>query len=227
MGKVIPFLAIVLLAGSVGAQDLGGIGSLEEIRPPADTHAPVASSPPAAVKPPDSPEPTSTSAHYALADVDAYIAKMAQRLSIRNRLKDPFGMSLDPAAEVASPVAATSQPVVQTVPKLPFADIINSIRVTAIMPAEKRFLVGSRVIREGDTLPLAIQNETVIVRVLAVRSNEILFENTGDKTTATLRAGFMPSGMSRSGGGDIVPGMQPTSPNAPLPLDFQISPPPR
>jgi hypothetical protein len=136
-------------------------------------------------------------------------------------------MSSDPASEVAPTAADTSQPVVQTVPKLPFADIINSIRVTAIMPAEKRFLVGSRVIREGDTLPLAIQNETVTVRVLAVRSTEILFENTEDKTTATLRAGFMPSGMSRSGAGDSVPGMQPTSPNAPLPIDFQINPPSR
>lgn len=226
MGKVIPILALVVFAGRLGAQDLGGLGSLDQVKPLAPA-APVTAAPkvvnreaPKATK----EEVTGTSAHYALADVDAYITEIAGKLAILNRPKDPFGINADPTAEVAPIVADGPEPVVQIEAKVPFADIINSLRVTAIMPAEKQFLIGSRAIREGDTLPLAIPEGTVLARVLAVRPGEILFENTADKTTATLQNKIMPKGMIRGHGSLEIPGLQPDSPNAPIKVDLRLIP---
>lgn len=219
MEKVTPFLAVALMAGSLAAQDLGGI-------PAPDRGNPVPAAKPlvATVRPTATTAGKPVAAHYALADIDAYIAAMAARLSMRDRPRDPFGLSSNPSAEDAPVISTNNQPVVQAAAKVPFEDIVQSIRVTAIMPAEKQFLVGSRAIREGDVLPLVSADGTVQVRVLGVRTGEILFENTADKSTATLRSQAMPQGMSRAGAASQVPGMQPNSPTAPLKVDVQLVP---
>jgi len=220
MEKIAPFLASILLAGPLAAQDLGSIGALDQAAPAAAANPRVATVRPAATATGSTP----IAGHYALADIDAYIAAMAARLSMRDRPRDPFGLSSNPSADEAPIMSASNQPVVQAAPKVPFADIVQSIRVTAIMPGDKKFLVGSRAIREGDVLPLVSVEGTIQVRVLAVTAGTILFENTDDKTTATLHSQAMPQGMSRAGASSHVPGMQPNSPSAPLKVDVHLVP---
>jgi hypothetical protein len=206
----------MLLVLPVGSQDLGGISLFDQ---PAATLAAADSAAPS-----ESGDAPSTSAHYALLNVDSYLTTLTARFSVRERTLDPFGLNVDPTTEVAPATDTPRAVAVQAAPRTPFVDIVNSIRVTAVMPSDKQFLVGSRTIREGDVLPLAIPEGTIRVRVLAVRADGILFENLEDQSTATLRSQLMPKGMSRGADGIKVLGMQPDSPTAPLKVDVQIMP---
>lgn len=229
MDKVTSITAAVLLILPSAAQDLSGINLFDQQpTPPNHPRQPAAQNQRASqgqqTPANHTQEASKNSAHYALADLDNYLSKTTTQLAILSRQKDPFGLNVDPSVQDAPKVNPVKEVVTQTAPRLPFSDIINSINVNAVMPAEKRFLVGSRTIREGEVLPLSIPDGTLNVRVVAVQANGIVFENLEDKTTAVLRANLMPRGMSRGSDGIKVLGMQPEATSTPLKVDVKILP---
>lgn len=154
------------------------------------------------------------------ADLEAYVASLTAIFSMRQRETDPFGQLQDPNAKplIKTPVATTSRRVVP-IQATPFADIIRLIKVTTIMPGERRFLVGTRSIKEGDRIPLVFRGKTISVEVVSVRSHQIDMRNLDNGETASLKMSLLPVGMTPGTRGISAPGMVPDRPNAPIDLD--------
>jgi hypothetical protein len=84
------------------------------------------------------------------------------------------------------------------------------------MPREKRFLVGSRSISEGDSLTLNHQNKLIHTKVAQVTSGRIVFINTETGEQAVRTLSLLPAGMT-PGHNQITPaGMLRNQSNAPL-----------
>ena len=87
------------------------------------------------------------------------------------------------------------------------------------MPAENRFLVGTRTLNTGDTFPLVSQGRRYQVKVVEVSAERILFRDLGSSEDGELRLDVMPQGMSRGIRGVLAPGMEASKADAPLEID--------
>jgi len=155
---------------------------------------------------------------YADQDAASYTASISPLFSIAKRITDPFCQPQDPNAKpIVSPNSKkitrrtpTAEPTKQ------LSIIVAQIPITTIMPREKRFLVGSRSIREGEHLTLNHQNKLIHTKVTEVRSGRIVFTNTETGEEAVRMLSLLPAGMT-SGSGQIIPaGMQRDQANTPL-----------
>ena len=153
-------------------------------------------------------------------DLEPYIASLTAVFSMRERETDPFGALQDPNAKpvIKNPVASTTRRVVP-IQATPFSDIIRLIKVTTVMPGERRFLVGTRSIKEGDRIPLIFRGKPISVEVTSVRSHQIDLRNLDNGETASLKMSLLPAGMTPGTRGITAPGMVPDRPNAPIDLD--------
>ncbi|HEY8961909.1 MAG TPA: hypothetical protein VIM57_06855 [Luteolibacter sp.] len=177
---------------------------------------PVVSAPPAsAIKP----------SRYVETDADAYISNLLSRFAMSKRATDPFGQLQDPTAKpVENNVVKTS--VNRTLPSTaakPLSEVVKQLKVTTVMPAEGKFLVGTRSIAKGDSFPLVSQGKRYQVEVVEVNSQHILFRDSETNEKGELRLDVMPQGMSRGIRGVLAPGMQPANADAPLELDVPNS----
>jgi hypothetical protein len=181
-----------------------------------------------AAKSPDTPStqpaaepasPSTPSRNVTPEDLKSHVESLLTVFSIRNRATDPFGQIQDPNAKpiVKPTIAATKRftPVQAT----PFSDIVRLIKVTTVMPGERRFLIGNRSIKQGDRLPIAFRGKNLQVEVAAVNSRQIDFRNVENGEIASLKLNMMPAGMSPGNDGITAPGMVPDNPNAPIDLD--------
>ena len=157
-------------------------------------------------------------------DLATYVASRSTVFSMRDRATDPFGRLQDPDAKpVIKIAAAKSSHRASAVQTTPFSDIVRLIKVTTVMPKEKRFLVGNRAIKEGDSIPLAFRGKNIRVAVSSVTSRQIEFRNLENGETASLKFNGPPSGMTPGTSGITAPGMVPDRPNSPLELDPGVS----
>lgn len=187
---------------------------------------PAANSPQTAKKSPspDSKEAASSailpSRFVGEAEYDAYIQALTAKLSMKHRETDPFGQFQDPNAKPAPKVTVAkngNRPVqVQTTP---FPEIINKIRVNAIMPKEKKFLIAAKTYSQGGTLSIIHRNKPIHAQILAVGAREIEFKNPETGETATLRIEALPVGMTQGTHGITAPGMSPDLQDTPINLD--------
>ncbi|MBK1882600.1 hypothetical protein JIN85_09245 [Luteolibacter pohnpeiensis] len=153
---------------------------------------------------------------YAGADPTDYIKTMEAKLAAPSRKTDPFGLLQDPDAKPAGP----AQPIdVPKVPSIPLENIVGRMQINTIMPAEHQFLIGSRVISQGDMLPVSFNGAVVQIEIVEVNSRRILFRNPQNKDTYARELDLLPPGMTRSSGNDAPPGMVPDSAGTPLQLD--------
>ena len=182
------------------------------------------------------PEPTAADAavlnlpsRYAGAgsDLAAYISTYSGKFSIKRRQTDPFGRYQDPDFKAPEPriVSSTAKPSFQKAPPTPFIDVVNAIEVNTVDLAKQRFLVGTREFRKGSVFPVQLPNgKTIRIQVLAVSSTAIRFRNLETAETADRKLEMLPAGMSKGVQTLTAPGMQSTSPDAPLMV--QPGPPP-
>ena len=151
---------------------------------------------------------------------ETYLASMSAMFLIGSRERDPFGQSQDPDAKpivkASGPKPRARTPQVQATP---FSDIVRMIVVTTIMPKEKRFLIGTRSVKEGDQLPLLLRGRPIRVQVTSVSSREIGFTNLDSGEIASRKLDMLPPGMKAGHDGINAPGMTPDRPNAPIELD--------
>ena len=171
---------------------------------------------------PKEPEPTNATPSRFVAEENlaSHVASISERFSMRGRATDPFGQFQDPDAKpiIKATVAKTSHraaPVLAT----PFSDIIRLIKVTTVMPKEKRFLVGTRAIQQGDCIPLNYHGKTLRVEVAAVTSHQIEFRNLDNNETAALKLDLLPAGMTPGSRLLSAPGMTPDRPDSPIELE--------
>ena len=173
---------------------------------------------------PMAPKPAQTSAlvelpvpparYAAGGDIDGYIKSLADTFSIGSRTTDPFGQLQDPEAKPASlrPVVQNAAP---AEPATPFTSIVPLIQITTVMAREKRFLVGSRSIAEGEQFPINYQGKIISVLVTEVSANQIEFRNVETGETASQKLNALPPGMI-PGKNLPAPGMSPAGANTPL-----------
>jgi len=152
-------------------------------------------------------------------DFPSYIEAVASVLSIRNRASDPFAQIQDPDAKPVVKPKIASPARIAPIQATPFEDVVNLIRVTTVMPAERTFLIGTRQIREGDRLPITFRGRNIQIEVASVNSRRIEFRNLDSEETASLSLNLLPAGMSTGKEEISAPGMVPDNPNAPINLD--------
>ncbi|KAB2640430.1 MAG: hypothetical protein DVB25_03985 [Verrucomicrobia bacterium] len=157
---------------------------------------------------------------YVGSDLKTYVEALAKQLAIYERASDPFGQLQDPNAK---PVAKTSA--TKTIrrlsaePPASLTDIIGRIEITTIMPKDKRFLVGSRSVGEGDKLPLIFHNKPIHTQVTEVSSRKIVFRNLDTGELGVRQLNVLPPGMTPGTRNITAPGMVPANPNSPLEID--------
>jgi hypothetical protein len=179
---------------------------------------------------PDSAHQAPSDAHlieqpsrYVGAHLDEYVKAMVATFSIQSRSTDPFGQVQDPAAEAAKP-----QPVVQTIrsaalPPVPYSEVVSQIRVTTVIPGEKRFLVGTRSFKTGDRFPLAYRGRNFPSEVVEVSAHRIVMKNVTNSELGIVRLDLLPEGMTKGIQPAIAPGFQKADSSAPLDLDPENS----
>ncbi len=162
---------------------------------------------------------------FAGQDIEPYTAARAAVFSMRNRATDPFGLPQDPNAKPIIRKIASNLPSKRqaALPPTPLSDIVKLIRVTTIMPSEKKFLVGVRSISQGEEFPLDYRGKKLPIKVLEVSSTRILFINTESKEQAALEIGLLPPGMIAGGKHMTPPGMVTPTENSPLMLESDSS----
>ena len=153
-------------------------------------------------------------------DLDAYVQSLAAIFTIRDRSTDPFGQVQDPDAKpiIKQTLAKASRRITQ-VQVTPFPDIIRLLKVTTIMPMEKRFLVGTRSIKQGQCFPISFRTKNINVEVVSVSSQQIQFRNMESGEIAELSLNLLPAGMTPGTQGITAPGMVKDVPNAPIELE--------
>lgn len=222
MGKLIHTFAVSVLALAAPARGQ----SADSVKPEGIVPAKTGATSPAASA---SVAPVSENpSRYAGADASQYVESLSSVFAIRARAYDPFGLPQNPDAKppkpkIMRPAVAKYVAEVAT----PFTDIIRAIRVTAVMPGEKRFLVGDRNMSRGDRFPIRFRDKSIRVQIVDVTSAAIQFRNLDTGEAAQLKLDVLPQGMSKGDSGILVPGMRPNRPDAPLEIEEMRTGPPR
>ncbi len=217
MGKLIQIYLGVVMASAAFSQSATNFDT-QPLAPAAPLVTPEKTPAP---KPKEAgPVSTTPSRFVGAAELDPFVAALTSAFSMRDRETDPFGQPQDPNAKPV--VKTTIAKVTQRAPQLtvtPFADIVRLIVVTTIMPGEKRFLVGTRSVSQGDRIPLSFRNKQIRVEVTEVTSKQIVLRNLDTGETATRKLDMLPVGMTPGLRGITAPGMVPDRPNAPIELE--------
>ena len=152
-------------------------------------------------------------------DIAAYIQLVSGNFGINKQETDSFGQFQDPTKRpIVKPKATKSR---KRIPmkKTPFSDIVRLIKITTIMPADKKFLVGTRSFKLGDRIPISYRGRTISAEVASVDARSVKIRNTQTGETGTISLNLLPIGMTPGTGGIMAPGMVPDSNNAPLQLE--------
>lgn len=154
-------------------------------------------------------------------DTEAYTAARLAVLSIRTRPTDPFGLYQDASQKPAVVQRAPDQPVRRQIvePPVPLSEIVQNIRITTIMPADRMFLVGTRQFAQNDVFPLIFRSRTLNIRVTNVSASKIGFLNIDTNEAATLEMALLPPGMVAGNGKMTPPGMVSATDDIPLSID--------
>jgi len=213
--SLLPVLAI-LLTSSLGAQS-----TPQSAPPPPPAKGKAEAQPPKE----EAPAKISPSRLVDEKNLDDYVESLTALLSMRDRATDPFGQLQDPNAKpvVKATAPKTMRRVVQ-VQATPFSDIVRLIKVTTVMPKDKCFLMGSRTVKQGDTLNLAYHGKSIRVEVTTVNSQQIDFRNLDNSESASVKLNVLPTGMSRGIRKITAPGMTPDRPDVPIDLDPTYTP---
>jgi len=153
-------------------------------------------------------------------ELEEYIEKLIEYLPMATQERDPFGAMQDPDA-VPTIALDTIMPDTIVMPEFttPFEDVVRMINVSTIMPADKRFLIGTRSFGVNDVVTFNYRGQSIRARVEAVTSREIRFRNVDNEDVATRALEILPAGMSAGGDSRNIPGLIPTGPNVPIDLD--------
>lgn len=152
-------------------------------------------------------------------ELEPYLQFVYPRINIASRKTDPFGQVQDTTqkVEVKKPTLTARRPT--RIKATTFDEIVGRIKVTTIMPAENRFLIGGRSFRLGDEFPINFRGRNHEVKVIGVDSKKIEFKKMDTGETASVKLDMLPPGMQAGSDGLNAPGLQSNDPDAPLKVD--------
>lgn len=171
-----------------------------------------------------SDNPSQASRFVGPESLGTYVKSMAANFAMTGRKTDPFGQPQDPNAKPKEEPKKTPQGPTPQPSGPSFADVVRLIKVTTIMPGEKKFLVGTRSIREGQKFPINYRGVKIETLVVSISGKRIVLRNLATNETATLDLNARPSGMSPGGSGIATPGMTRNAQDSPLDLDLDSQP---
>ncbi len=149
-------------------------------------------------------------------EIGEYLSALIATLPMTTQERDPFGLFQDPdAVPKLPPVAMPDMGTLST----PFDDVIRMIQVSTVMPADRKFLIGTRSFGVADVITINYRGQPVRAKVEEVTSRQIRFRNVETNATATRTLEILPAGMSAGGSRGAIPGLIPTGPNVPIDLD--------
>ena len=142
-------------------------------------------------------------------ECNKWIREMTQTLPIMQREQGPFGLSQNPGEVKVENVINERDRA--------FEKAIDSIPITAVHPAEDKFIVGSGEYVEGNVIPLVSGSRKFMAKIVSVKADGILFQNlkTGEQINKNLAKvkGVAPIRPIRN-----LPGVVPNSPNHTAPI---------
>ena len=211
----------LLLASCVSAQSEPPSNTnapAPKTQPPQKARAQVPATPPApsVTLPAKAPTPS----RYIGNELKSYVETLANQLAMRERTLDPFGQVQDPNAKpVAKPTLTKSIRRITAEPPASLTDIVGRIEISTVMPKDKRFLVGSRSIGQGDKLPLSFHNKQIHVQVTEVSSRNIIFRNLDTGELGVRQLNILPSGMTQGTHSITASSMVHSNPSSALEID--------
>lgn len=153
-------------------------------------------------------------------EFENYVNTLSASFSMQSRETDPFGQPQDPNVKPVLKMADTKSAArIAQAQATPFPDIVRLIKITTVMPAEKSFLIDTRLIKTGQKVPLSFRNKEIQIEVTNVTSREIVFKNLATGEIASRQLDILPVGMTPGQNGISAPGMLPDRPNAPIELE--------
>lgn len=145
-------------------------------------------------------------------DKDAYIdlaetnwQSLKRNFEARTRKKDPFGAKLDPGTfeelVVKKEVVQKEAEVVKVVKKvIPLQSVVNKFQVNGVNAKKQIVMVGFRSLHRGDLVEIKHMGMLFKLRIEKITTNEVVFMNTANQETATVRLGVF-KGFEGLGGG--------------------------
>ena len=220
MGKLNYICLVLMMVASAFGQSAANFDT-KIITPASPPPKEVKASKPVAEKE-SKPSTTLPSRYVGAAEQEAYLATLSSIFLSGSREKDPFGHYQDPDAKpVPKVTVAKASSRVAPVKVTPLSEIIQLITISTIMPGEKSFLVGTRLVKQGEELSLVWRGKQIRVQVTDVTSRLIAFKNAETGETGARQLDMLPPGMRAGNGpeGIRAPGMVPDRPNAPIELE--------
>lgn len=153
-------------------------------------------------------------------DLKSYVEAIASQFAMRERTSDPFGQQQDPNARpVVKPIDSKTIRRTTIEPSTSLSDIVARIEITTIMLKDKRFLVGSRSIGQGDILPLNFRNKPIRTQVTEISSKKIVFRNLDTGELGVRQLNILPSGMTQGTHSITASSMVHSNPSSALEID--------
>jgi hypothetical protein len=167
------------------------------------------------------PASTTPSRYIGEDELAAHVESLAATFSMKSRATDPFGQYQDPDAKpvIKTPTKINPGKIQPAFRATPFSEIVGLLKVTTIMPGEKRFLLADRSFKQGERLPILFRGKNISAQIISVGARQIDFRNAETGETASLKMELLPLGMTPGTKGITAPGMVPANQNSPIELE--------
>lgn len=148
---------------------------------------------------------------------EKWLVEMRSSLPMVKRNRGPFGLLQNPATTDAPAVVQKKAAPVRSDA---FLNAIKAVKVTAVLPADDKFIIGAREFLKGDVLPVIRGQRRFNVEIVSVTMDSILFKNvdTGEYVKRNLNT--LPKGMSRNASIELVEGITRVGDHKPTPLNL-------
>lgn len=118
---------------------------------------------------------------------------LEKAMEASGREKDPFGLAMDPGLIKEEPVvvAAVVEEEKVVVPEkvVSLQDAVDKFQVNGVNAAKQMVMVGFRSLRRGDPVEIEHEGELFKLRIVKITVNEVVFMNTKNQQTASVRLG--------------------------------------
>lgn len=117
------------------------------------------------------------------------IEAQAQKLGVRQRNMDPFGLSTFPREDDAPVI---TEDVYRATPKITLNQALQTLKINGVNLRHKEFLIGGRQAAEGDVIELAFKGEVFLAQVTEVGATQLHFRDLQRDETGVLKHDILP-----------------------------------
>lgn len=142
--------------------------------------------------------------HYAEEAVNDW-DKLREVLAASKRVKDPFGGVMDPSTikEVVAPVVVEQKKKVVVVKKVAsLQEAVEKFQVSGVFPSRQMVMGTFGSLKRGEMVEIDHDGELFKLRIQKITTDSVVFLNTKNQETATVRLGVL-KGIGTRGGPNL------------------------